>query len=227
MIIRGSHIDRIQYTLEKCQGKSVLDLGCTGGALTKSIDVMVFPKIAKVSKYCVGIDILEPQISKLKNAGYNVQLGNIEDFSLERKDFEVVCLTEVIEHLANPGKVLENIQKHLKINGYVIISSPNPWSLVRIHNLIRYNDPAKDIHVGHTCWYDFHTITQLLQRYGFIIEEYHWSGSHEEKRSYINFLVKMRSQLHPEFVILAKKVHEYSEARHIDITKQQQITCNI
>lgn len=218
----GNYVDRMQYTLEKCEGKTVLDLGCTGGNLTETVDVMVFPKIADVSKYCVGIDILEPQISKLQKAGYNVHLGNIEDFSLEKKDFEVVCLTDVIEHLANPGKTLENIQKHLKINGYLIISTANPWSWARIYNLFRYNDPAIGIHAGHTCWYDYHTLSQLLQRYGFLVEEYHWSG--EGKRSHNYFLVKIRSQLHNDFLILAKKVDEHSETKQIDITKQQQIT---
>lgn len=76
----------------------------------------------------------------LKNRGYNVDCLDIDKKSLKwvkgihklpvynkvpNKLYDVIILKQVFEHLPNPIKTLNEIKKHLKVGGIIVISIPN------------------------------------------------------------------------------------------------------
>ena len=100
------------------KGKKVLELGCAGGDLLYSLS----DKGAKV----FGV---EP-------SGYarNIALGRgIKVFrgieEIKEKDFDLIILFDVLEHIANPLHIMQTIYELLSPSGLVVLSAPNFASL--------------------------------------------------------------------------------------------------
>jgi len=51
--------------------------------------------------------------------------GNAEDFDLGKSTFDLVVSFQVIEHLYNPGAMLDNVYAHLKPGGLFLVTTPN------------------------------------------------------------------------------------------------------
>lgn len=73
------------------------------------------------------IDISDAAIDLARNRGFEaikVDLAN-EKYPFENETFDCIFCIEVIEHLKNPDHCLNEIQRLLKKNGVLIISTPN------------------------------------------------------------------------------------------------------
>ncbi len=78
---------------------------------------------------CFGIDPAEDAIEHGKNLGLNVRQTDSNNFNPFEQKFDVVLLQNVLEHLANPEFVIENIHNTmLKDNGLLIIDVPNEFN---------------------------------------------------------------------------------------------------
>ena len=164
--------DKLSPMFEFARGKRVLNVGCAGSDAVTSESPM-HQRIANVSAYCVGIDIFEAGIERLKSDGHKVILGNAENFSLEEKDFEVALLGDVIEHVSNPGKVFDQVNKHLVMGGLIVVSTPNPFSLpLMIKMILGYH---KDVNSEHVTWFDPTLLGWLMERSGFLKQEVVWT----------------------------------------------------
>jgi 2-polyprenyl-3-methyl-5-hydroxy-6-metoxy-1,4-benzoquinol methylase len=117
-------VERVDFALSLAKGKKVLDVGCTGGDDTCLLqpEKTMHARIAEVSKRCVGIDIREDGLRSMKASGYDVFFADAERFDLPEKDFDFVCLSDVIEHLSNPGICLKCCNNHLKPGGKILIT---------------------------------------------------------------------------------------------------------
>ena len=51
--------------------------------------------------------------------------GNAENFYLGKGRFDLVVSFQVIEHLYNPGAMLDNVRAHLKPGGLFLVTTPN------------------------------------------------------------------------------------------------------
>lgn len=51
--------------------------------------------------------------------------GNAENFDLGKSRFDLVVSFQVIEHLYNPGAMLDNVRAHLKPGGIFLVTTPN------------------------------------------------------------------------------------------------------
>lgn len=104
----------------------ILDVGCsTGyvGSFLKEIGHVVY-----------GV---EPDINSATTAKENLDsVYNTDIFSFIEKNptekFDIIIFGDIIEHLAEPSALLENIKKCLAPNGHILISTPNIC-----HKLIR------------------------------------------------------------------------------------------
>jgi len=125
----------------------------------------------------VGIDVNAENVRQLNELGFKeVMLQSAEEFALPER-FDTIVAGEVIEHLSNPGKFLERARAHLKPGGLLLLTTPNPFSLLNIaYALWKY--PKTCSNPEHTCWFGRSTIAELARRYGFetvrfeLIEDY-------------------------------------------------------
>lgn len=164
-----------------CTGKTVLHLGFVQHShlYEKQISAedWLHEKIHRVAKKVVGIDYLNDDVDRIKQIyGYECYFGDVtklEDLDGQITDkFDVVVCGELIEHLDNPGLMLDGIKRFLREDSILIITTPNTWS-GKWMKLIG-KGVTEDIWMNeeHVSWYSFGTLKQLLERKGFEEVEY-------------------------------------------------------
>ena len=100
-----------------------LDVGCWTGNLGKML-------IAKKGCTVDGIDVNKSVLKSAKRNGYrstyDINLNN-DNYALEgiENNYDVIICADIIEHLINPERVLNELKKKLSKNGIIIISLPN------------------------------------------------------------------------------------------------------
>jgi len=166
----------------------ILDIGCGVGIYDFNI-LKKFPK-AKI----VGIDISMPQIelatkiAKEHNFDGRIvfSLGDIENLEINNS-FDYIMCTEVIEHLPDPTKAIDNIVSFCDRNTKVIISVPQLYNGVKqegifykqimpdgreIHTQNKERlDPARKYYSYYHTFYDERKLKMLLSRHGLRIEK--------------------------------------------------------
>ena len=146
----------------------VLDVGCVQHSAGKESQTSwLHKRLREKAKSVLGLDFLRDEVEKLRDKGYNVVYGDAENLSLDSK-FDAIVVGELIEHLGNPGRMLEGAVSHLKTNGRLILTTPNPWFAHRFFEAFTGDVMCN---FEHTMWLDRRTLRQLLERYGLEIKE--------------------------------------------------------
>ena len=149
-----------RFNVKPDSSKSVLDIGCGGGA---------FPKAA----FDLGFSVtgIEPGkwLCEEGRKRYNLDLrpGVLSDYSFDSSSFDLVTLWDVIEHLTAPAQVLEEIHRILKNDGYLLVNYPDHASLAR--RLLGKKWPFY-LNV-HLYYFEPGTLSTLLQKCGFEVIE--------------------------------------------------------
>lgn len=170
---------RIPAILDRVSSEDVvLDVGCVQHSAEEESDKnWLHKRLSDVCKEIVGIDVLKEDIRILQERGYDVEHQSAEEFELDR-DFDVIVAGELIEHLANPGKFLDCARAHLKPDGRLLLTTPNPWAVSRFWHALRGDVP---VNPEHTCWFDRKTIRELLSRRDFTVSEFEYIEPFWEK----------------------------------------------
>ncbi len=119
---------------------SIIDIGCGEGFIVNCLNR---PDIT-------GVDISKKalNIAKQKNPGCNFCTGSVYDLSFKKNSFDLVLATEVLEHLENPEKALQEIKRISK--NYCLFSVPNePYfrtmNFLRGKNLTRFGNDIEHV----------------------------------------------------------------------------------
>ncbi len=123
-------------------------------------------------------------IGELKRKGIKAMNGSIEKIPFEDKHFDIIILTEILEHLPNPGISLEEVRRVLKDDGVVVVSVPNCDLRRRIYRMIM-NSPKillgikkairKHEEGGHLYMFTKEHIKLLFNMHGFNVEKWIFS----------------------------------------------------
>lgn len=146
--------------------KSCLDIGCGSGA------VSLF--MASQGKRVLGIDISESSVNACREGARKLGLKDIAlfdsmDFPKEKPDtkFDMVICSEVLEHIRDDKRALEEIHRLLNPGGLLVISVPSKGApLFRIGLAKKF-----DARVGHLRRYDLKQLIYLCKGIGFTILE--------------------------------------------------------
>lgn len=145
-------------------GKSVLDIGCVGHNLDdarQSRDPWLHGFLKKCATRVVGVDMLADDIKRMQSEGYEVHCADAQTMDLG-ETFDVIVAGAVIEHLENPGLFLDNMRKHLKPDGAIVLTTPNPFYT---YNQITIALAGKlDVNAEHCIWLCPETMTTLAER---------------------------------------------------------------
>ena len=114
---RQSLDTEFRYLPKPLQGQRLLDIGCGNG------DFLVSAQEA-------GWDIsgLEPDpkaAAVAQQSGLDVTLGTADVFADASNCFDAITLSHVIEHVHEPGQLLQTVHRLLKPGGVVYIDTPN------------------------------------------------------------------------------------------------------
>lgn len=153
-------------------GKTVLDLGCRDGTLTKH-----FLKGNRVT----GVDIDAKLLAKASKLGVKTKhLDLYENWNFKQK-FDVVVAGEVLEHLYHPERIVAKAARVLSNDGMMLVSVPNAYIIsARIRFLL-----GQEIHAHldptHINLFSHHKLENMLSCYfetveitGFAPPAYRW-----------------------------------------------------
>jgi 2-polyprenyl-3-methyl-5-hydroxy-6-metoxy-1,4-benzoquinol methylase len=160
---------KTKFVVNFCKGKDVLDVGCVQhNPENYKSKFWLHKALREISGSIVGMDLYEPGVAFLRDHGFNVIVGDAQSFDLG-KQFDVIVAGDLIEHLGNLNGFLESCKKHLKPDGVLLISTPNPWywrNVVKaaLHASVS-NNPE------HTMWLCPVTLRQLAARHGLTVTQ--------------------------------------------------------
>lgn len=138
----------------------------------------------------VGIDIDEEGIQYLQQEGYDARVADATALEFEEQ-FDVIVAGELIEHLSDFDGFLQSVRENLKEDGKFILSTPNAFFFERFWSLLWNEDIT--VNPEHTCWFDERTLTQLLNRYGFRVDNVHYTSEEWTYRNYRILPHKLRN----------------------------------
>lgn len=180
--------------LETTNPKRVLDVGCGRGFYLTALANYSF-----IDEIC-GIDIKTTYlaVARKNNRDKRVHMlpASIYELPYEDSSFDFIICSEVLEHLENDSKALQEIHRVLKKNGTLVITVPNRnfpflwdplnWLLMRLVNTHINKDIwwLAGIWADHERLYTVDEIKQKVQRMKFSIKhiativKFCWPFSH-------------------------------------------------
>lgn len=146
----------------------IADIGCGGGQLLK--------KIVKRHKIqAIGYDISKKNIENCHKLGLDAKIldFNTDPWSIKSSLFDIVISNEVIEHLIDPRYYLKEIFRILKPSGYLVITTPNAFNIMRRlafllgHHHDPSMDPSRISFAEHIRAFSFNMLERMLKKEGF------------------------------------------------------------
>ena len=168
------YFGRQDFVIAYAMGKKVLHLGCVDQGLAEekyNIGIYMHARLHAVCSDLWGIDLDEPGIRWMEKMGWKqLLIGNIEELApsspLFMQDFDLLVLSEVIEHLDNPGRFLQTIRPLFRPQTELLITTPNA---MRFQNFLSNYQRTEVVHPDHNFWFSFHTLKRLLTKNGYDI----------------------------------------------------------
>ena len=168
------HINREAVILELASGKRVLHLGCVGHEAWEESDPAhryqqsMHAKIEGVARELVGVDTNAEAIEGYEQAGIETGMivGSVE--RLEALDlggaFDVIVSGNVIEHLSNPGGMLDGMRALSHPGTAVLVSTPHALGLrLYVRHVRGQFQESKD----HMMTFNGPSLANLMERHGF------------------------------------------------------------
>ena len=172
------YVERDAELVRMAAGKKILHLGCVGFTDGSHDEKIALAKqslhalLTESSAECTGVDLDGDAIRELRDLGIftNVIEGDVErlgELSDDVSGFEVVIAGDIIEHLSNPGLMLQGIKPLMKPDGLLIVSTPNAFGVASWIKFVRgrFREGAQ-----HVLCFNSITLRQLLERNGFEVE---------------------------------------------------------
>lgn len=120
---------RIKRMARLAEGNRFLDIGVGGGELIREL---LAPRDERL---VVGIDITSVLLAKRAEAieAGHFAIADAEHLPFRQGAFNTVFMGEVLEHLRNPKKAIEDVHEVLTDGGCLVFSVPNKFGLWSIH----------------------------------------------------------------------------------------------
>jgi SAM-dependent methyltransferase len=130
-------------------GRTLLDVGCGDGQLLQT---------AKDEGWdALGIDLSETAIMLCHRRGLSASGTDFFDVSLDERRFDVIVMSELIEHVPSPQRFLKRAEELLEEGGVVYLTTPNFGSLARRVLAERWSV----IHPEHIGYFERSTLRKL------------------------------------------------------------------
>jgi 2-polyprenyl-3-methyl-5-hydroxy-6-metoxy-1,4-benzoquinol methylase len=162
----GCLVDRDEVIIELCKSKSVLHVGAADSPFHEEkakAGALLHQKLNSVNSDVLGVDVDEDAVNVLKKYGVNnIQICDIiSENSLSDTTFDLVLCCDVIEHVDEPGRLLEACARYLKPNGLLVVSTINATALKPASRAFFGREA---VHPDHIFYFSFSTLCQLLLR---------------------------------------------------------------
>ena len=155
-------LDRMKYeygldvAAPHLAGPDLLDVGAGTGLFVETAAGRGFRPAA--------LELHRQNAANLRERGFEVIDRPLEQAGLDEDRFDLVTLWEVLEHIVDPGSLLNEISRVLRPGGILLILVPNADSLAS--RLLHEKSGAFGGH-SHVNFFNVNTLTRLLGQTGF------------------------------------------------------------
>jgi SAM-dependent methyltransferase len=164
----GSRDSRL---LHLCRGKTVLHLGFVDEGLLEERwreRAWLHAELARVGARVVGVDISAEGVGRAVAAGYrDCYVGDAEKLSqaaFPRLQYDVILAADIIEHLANPGCFLRELQTLMTPRMRLVLTTPNALSIKTVFFALAR---IEAVHSDHNFYFSPTTLATLLRKHDF------------------------------------------------------------
>ena len=146
------------------KAKSLLDIGAGGGLLIDEAKALGWER-------CIGIEPSEKLAKYAQGKERKVYQGHWPHPELEKEDFDLIVLLDVIEHLTQPTRMLQALRDWLAPGGALLLVTPDLSSL-----------PARLLgprwwhyRLAHIGYFNNKTIEIAAQKAGYRVQTVRWA----------------------------------------------------
>ncbi len=147
----------------------ILEIGCGNGAT----GALAMAR-GRAGQY-VGVELMDSYGHAAREVLSDVLIGDVErmDFEWQPAEFDALILSEVLEHLVEPGVLLRRISRFIRPGGMVLASSPNiaHWRVLRELAKGRFDLADQGVFDRtHLRWFTPATFCAMFENAGFRID---------------------------------------------------------
>jgi len=146
-------------------GADILDVGCAVGGFLDFLDQHGSFKLH-------GVDMTETYVNRAREKGFNVAMGDAERLPFSDRQFDVLVVEQVLEHLVHPAYAFQEASRVLKANGVLCIGVPDASR----YNELYYFDFYWLLMREHIQHFQIGTLTRLAGAHGFELIEFRQSA---------------------------------------------------
>ena len=142
----------------------ILDIGCDGATLTE-----IIARKTGASEV-VGIDLAHQSLaySMSKRPQFHFAVGHGEELPFRDASFDMIFCSEVLEHVDHPEKLLAEVMRCLKKDGYAIVEVPTEsWFFKVIWAVWTRVGPGRAWHHAHVVDFRGDLLDRLVKEAGF------------------------------------------------------------
>lgn len=174
--VTGDHLKtadwkRARKVLNFCQQQppsQMLSVGCAEGYFMS--------KLAEKGWNTVGFDIVRSQLKTVTRNGLNAVLGNAEaHWPIMSNSMDLVIAADIIEHVRDTDSLLTESNRVLRLDGTLILTTPNIASLGNRLRILFGRYPRKVQYnldgPGHLRYYTLPVLKRQLAEFGFEITD--------------------------------------------------------
>lgn len=152
---------------------SALDIGCGTGRLCQDL--------GRVAEYVDGLTFSEKEKELAARYCRKVWVQNVEDgLQQMTSTYEVVIMSHILEHIANPHKLMRDLMSVVSHGGVIVCAIPNMLFLYNRLKLfigrVEYEEYGL-MDYTHVRWYTRITLVELFEHYGFVLERFKANGN--------------------------------------------------
>jgi SAM-dependent methyltransferase len=181
-------------------GKRIVHVGAVGCTLQTVEEKMaaaggsVHALLSRIST-CVGIDVDAEGVQAMSRLFDNLIVADIHSLTREEiplPSIDAFVAGDVIEHLSDPGGMLESIGRLSGPETRLVLTTPNA---VGLPNFVRYCRGRSIDGEDHVCSFNRFTLENLLRRHGWIIDELYACHQSAAERRYGRKLFRLGTTL--------------------------------
>jgi 2-polyprenyl-3-methyl-5-hydroxy-6-metoxy-1,4-benzoquinol methylase len=164
-----SYLRRCKAAVHNPQSQlRLLDVGCGSGALLKQAQTLGF--------VAAGIEISAPLAKLVKDqVQCEVYQQFLSELNMPASSFDVVTMYDLIEHVEDPAKDLQQVFRILKSGGVFFVLTPNDQALLRrisrflfAASFHSFSDPVRRLYYpDHLSYFTTKSLSRLLRSTGF------------------------------------------------------------
>jgi 2-polyprenyl-3-methyl-5-hydroxy-6-metoxy-1,4-benzoquinol methylase len=115
---------RVKLVIKNKKSGRLLDIGCASGEFLAE-----FLELEKEGWELYGVEPNHNARDYAKSKGINNLFSDLSEANFKDHFFDVITLWDVIEHINTPNNLFFELNRIIKINGVLVIKTPNPYSM--------------------------------------------------------------------------------------------------